>query len=99
MINSDMESSLIEKVGEYPRGTTVSRKRVTRRKSKKFVVKDGELFYKQNTKNKVGSVHKLSVTYSLIKANDLTVIVGVNKYFTIWLLLCIGRCSLKICVQ
>ena len=37
----------------YPEGCTENRKRVIRKKSKKLVMKDGELYYKYKCKGKV----------------------------------------------
>ena len=39
---------------KYPPGCSDVRKRVIRRKAQKFIVKDGEMFYKQQKKGKVG---------------------------------------------
>ena len=38
---------------KYPSGCSDIRKRVIRKKSQKFMVKDGELYYKQQKKGKV----------------------------------------------
>ena len=37
----------------YPNGTTENRKRAIRNKAKKFIIKDGELFYRKKQKEKV----------------------------------------------
>ena len=55
----------------YPNGAAENRKRAIRNKAKKFVIKDGELFYRKKLKEKVRrhSVFKLgSVLYFPINA-------------------------------
>ena len=42
---------------KYPPGCSDIHKRVIRNKSQKFVVKDGELFYKRQKKGKVLNLH------------------------------------------
>ena len=37
----------------YPNGATENRKRAIRNKAKRFIIKDGELFYKKKQKEKV----------------------------------------------
>ena len=44
---------LVRKV--YPVGASVARKRCIRRKAQKFVVKDGEMYFKEKKKGKVCS--------------------------------------------
>lgn len=75
---ADRDQELVEQAymyltaGTYPAGCSENRKRVIRKKSKKFELKDGELYYKQKQKGKVlnhhlgwgrdtGSLHAVSV--------------------------------------
>ena len=59
-LNEERDLQLLEEAyvylteKKYPSGCSDVRKRVIRKKSQKFVVKDGELFYKQQKKGKVG---------------------------------------------
>ena len=49
---------------KYPPGCSDIRKRVIRKKAQKFVVNDGELFYKQQKKGKVLSQSVACFSYS-----------------------------------
>ena len=58
-LNEERDLQLLEEAyvylteKKYPSDCSDVRKRVIRKKSQKFVVKDGELFYKQQKKGKV----------------------------------------------
>ena len=57
-LNKERDIQLLEEAyvylteKKYPSGCSDVRKRVIRKKSQKFVVKDGELFYKQQKKER-----------------------------------------------
>ena len=59
-VESDNEVDLVDAVylylteGIYPNKCSSFRKRSIRKKSKKFIIKDGVLFFKKKKKNKVG---------------------------------------------
>ena len=59
-VESDNEVDLVDAVylylteGIYPNECSSTRKRSIRKKSKKFIIKDGVLFFKKKKKNKVG---------------------------------------------
>ena len=48
-----LEEAYIYRTEKYPEEATENRRRIIRKKAAKFVVKDGELFYKMKKKDKV----------------------------------------------
>ena len=71
-LDQSEENDLVEDVyvymteGKYPVDCAANRKRVIRRKSEKFRVRNGELFYIKKKSRKVNVGHKLSAFISYL---------------------------------